>query len=535
MRFAAARTLTGSSLSCRLRSRCDSGDFRTHILTKITHEPHETPAAYSSLRSHILPSFLIHKGIPTPSGSSNIVRHGRRPLGVSMDGLEHPNGAWGTEEPAASPEGRIPPSGDAAAEIGEVVVRVRNIYRFIGISAAATLLLSACTSVVPGSAVLEAGDANPDGVDLSALNPGNYPTQPRPPRPPAGSREAGAVFEGQRMATFVVGPWEVDSSLIRIVSGNTTPLEDTASLWVNFPKAVQDVAGKHGYLTGFSSARSSESDQPTKVLINSVLRFPDAPSATAAATDMGAEAMAAEGRDKPYVPHPIPGHPEAVGMVGEVTRDDKTLATVQSFTPHGIYVLYQWSQAEVGGADAATAMVVRALDLGLPRIDSFRPADPWRFADLPTDPMNLLLRTLPLLPNDRYFSPMGSYPPQAALHYETDPIASTRLFETADVEAVAMINSVVYRTRDAESAHLIADFAAQQFKSVPTDRQAAGVPGIPDSRCFDRRSNDAAMKAAQSQFFCVVTSGKYSFKTSSQQLDDAHQRAAAQFLMLIAP
>jgi hypothetical protein len=167
------------------------------------------------------------------------------------------------------------------------------------------------------------------------------------------------------------------------------------------------------------------------------------------------------------------------------------------------------------------------------RIDAFVPTDPAKFADLPTDPMNLLSRVLPLAKTDKFYTSMGSYPPAAALHYEPDPIASERLFDTAGVDAVGRITTAVYRAKDAPGAKLVADFMAQQFTNGH-DQPAAGVPGLPDSKCIDRRENDVAKKAMQEQFTCIASAGQYAYETDTEQLEDAHQRMAAQYLILVA-
>lgn len=414
--------------------------------------------------------------------------------------------------------------------------RAWHLLRVAAVAGVVAVALSSCATVIAGTPRIAADTTNPDNADIGALRPGNYPTQPRQPRPRAGSQAAGAIFEAQRMAAATVGPWEVDPDITRVLSVNTTPVPTAASLWIDFPKPVPDIAEKHGYLTGFSSGRAAGMEEPTKTLILAVLRFPDEPSAAAAATEMAAEQMKVLLPDNVAVPTPIPGHPEAIGTTRPGTAKDKPTTVAEAFTAHGPYVLYQWTELENGGIDAATSMITRALDLSVPRIDAFRPTETWGFANLPSDPVNLLLRTLPLGPDDKAYPPMGSYPPAAALHYETDPLASSRLFDTAGVDGMSMINTVVYRARDPEAARLIADLATQQFKSGSNDdHPAAEVPGLPKSQCFDRRTDSIAMKAKQSQFYCVATAGKYAFKTSSQQLDDAHQQAAAQYLMLVSP
>ena len=118
-------------------------------------------------------------------------------------------------------------------------------------------------------------------------------------------------------------------------------------------------------------------------------------------------------------------------------------------------------------------------------------------------------------------------------HYEIDPIASQRLFDTAGLDAVGRISTDVYRARDAAGAQLIGDYMAQQFNNGK-DQPAPAVPGMPNAKCIDRRHNDIAMGAKQPDFVCIASADRYAYMTHSQQLDDAHQRTAAQYLMLVA-
>ncbi len=424
----------------------------------------------------------------------------------------------------------------AAKATGLHTAQTRQMLRLAAVACVAAMTLTGCARVPAGPAQSAAETVNNDDADVGALRPGNYPTQPRPSRGRAESKSAGARYEGQRMAAKLVGPWEVDPTLTRVISINTAPLESASALWVDFPKTVRDIAAKHGYLTGFSSSRGAALGAPTRFLTNAVLRFPYEEAASSAATAMAAEQMRVW-PDNPAVASSIPGRAGSIALARSgIGVNGQPTAVVQAFTSHGPYVLYQWVELEDGSGDDATALVARTLDLALPRIDAFHPTEAQNFANLPTDPLDLLSRTLPPEAHEVSHPAMGSYPPAAALHFETDPTASSRLFEAAGVDAVAMTNNVVYRTRDSEAAQLIADLAARQFSSGATnDRRTAPVPGLSKSQCFDRRTDDVTMRSAQLQFYCVATAGNYAFKTSSQQLGDAHQRAAAQYLLLVAP
>lgn len=73
-------------------------------------------------------------------------------------------------------------------------------------------VVAACATVVPGTPV--GADAGPQMVvDPTLLDTGTYPTKPRPALGIAGTPLKGAIVEAQRMANYVVGPWEVDPAL----------------------------------------------------------------------------------------------------------------------------------------------------------------------------------------------------------------------------------------------------------------------------------------------------------------------------------
>jgi len=74
-------------------------------------------------------------------------------------------------------------------------------------------MVAGCSTVEHGNAVRASGGPPPGTVDVTLLDPGNYPTKPLAPMGAAGTPATGALLDAQRMADFVVGPWEVDPAL----------------------------------------------------------------------------------------------------------------------------------------------------------------------------------------------------------------------------------------------------------------------------------------------------------------------------------
>ena len=77
--------------------------------------------------------------------------------------------------------------------------------------AASVVLVAGCTTVMDGAATRDPGYV-PGQVNVALLQPGNYPTSPR--KPPAPSIVLSVLVEAQRLAGYVIYPWEVDPGLI---------------------------------------------------------------------------------------------------------------------------------------------------------------------------------------------------------------------------------------------------------------------------------------------------------------------------------
>jgi hypothetical protein len=147
-----------------------------------------------------------------------------------------------------------------------------SVFTAAALAAALALLVSSCSSSVDsGSAVKATNDVAPGGaVDVALLDVGNYPTKPSPPLGSAGTVEIGAIVEGQRMANYVTGPWEVDSSLIRSYANSAVVLKNAAALKFVLPEALAAPASRRDFVAGFYTARE---DVDRKMLQNAVLRF----------------------------------------------------------------------------------------------------------------------------------------------------------------------------------------------------------------------------------------------------------------------
>jgi len=379
------------------------------------------------------------------------------------------------------------------------------------------LLSAACSAAVDGSAVKESGPPKAPTVDISKLDVGPYPTEPRQPLGVTGDPLRGVLVEAQRMANNVVGPWEVDPSLSGWFGFGATVLKSADALAAIGPEPFAVSAGQHGFINGFASARTAEGQ---KILVNAVLRFADQGAAAAAATEFGdIAAKTGEGVQRAQ----IPGHPDTQAASYTQTMDStgKKWSAVRAFTAHGQYVFMQLAQA-VDGLDPALGIVAKTVDLQGPAIDSFRATDPAEFADISLDPTGLLARTLPVLDKEATAIQNTTYEQRGALQFQNDPTRSAKLFSDTGTDLVAMAKTNVYQTKDSSTAPKIVDGFYAELQ--PTSQPAKPVNNLPDSRCLQLKDKS---------FYCLGAADRYAIETTASNLLDAQQQVAAQYAMLL--
>lgn len=352
-------------------------------------------------------------------------------------------------------------------------------------------------------------------VSPALLDAGTYPTKPRPPLGVSGNAGTGALVDSQRMADFVVGPWEVDDKLVDSYLSTYYVINTPDVLRQLGPESIVAAAGQHGLIGGFASARQ-ETDKTA--MVNVVLRFADPAAAVAASADMGAAAAKQPIKGVTPTPLSISGHPEAVASTYPFTPQgsDQARATVRSFTPRGPFVLMQFAQS-IGGLDTAAGLVAKVIDAQGTRIDQFKPAAD--LAAVPLDPTGLLARTLPAVANVP--AKNAVYGTRGAQHFQSNPVGSESLFDDAGISGVGMGGTNVYQAKDEASAKIVTNAFSQEVSSggaAPADAIAA----LPDSHCW----------APPKAFYCVAPAGRYAIEVQGAQLSDVHQQLAAQYVML---
>jgi hypothetical protein len=416
----------------------------------------------------------------------------------------------------------------------------RLLERGYGAALAATCVaaLVSCSTTVAGVAVKAPDHAEADGAIVALLDTGNYSTRADHPFGNAGNPRTGAMLEAHRLAVNVVGPWQVDAAYQHVALMNTTstsPLPEAKLLAQNNVLAdpMPDVAAAHGFITGFSSFRRASAK---KLLVNVVLRFPDADAAGAAAHEMADRYPHA---DAPPRPVTIERHPEAIATLYDYPDGGVGAA---SFTARGPYVLVQQLQIE-DRYDAGTAPVLigLALDKQEPLIDEFKPTDIAKLVDLPKDPTGQLFARTLRAPDGSAPYLIGVWEPSAWLNFEDDPIKAATLFDAAGVQAVSQQRTTVYQARDATGAtELVKQFAAD-MRATDRVHQTSGVTGLPQAQCFARQNAAELLEQPNPPlsflrvawpFKCVARADRYTFTAFSDNETDVKQQIAAQYRIL---
>lgn len=379
-----------------------------------------------------------------------------------------------------------------------------------------------CSTTIDGTATTAAGAGGWDGVEVALLDVGNYPTTPRPPLGVAGAPREGGWAEARRLATNVVGPWEVDPALTQYAQVDTGPVKASEGVNALLGAPMGDGLAGHRFVAGFSSSRHTGTG-PYKSLLNVVLELDTPADATAAVADMAAKSAALT---QPFDTKPVPTQPISIpryaGTAAVTYRWTAVYPTpgeprfsVTAVTAHGQYILAQ-TATSAQNPDIAAQLIATTLDLQQPLIDKFKPTPYDQLAQLPLDPDGLLARTLPKRSENEVVSD-GVYDAHGALHLEPDDAVHMQaLFKSVGVQQVAEVAELrVYQTPDAGSAaRIVADYSGPH--------RIGGISGMPKAKCFTETL----------AFWCVAGADRYAYFIQNEQETALHQMMAAQYRML---
>lgn len=360
-------------------------------------------------------------------------------------------------------------------------------------------------------------DAKIPEVDTSALRPGNYRTVPRSIeeiRTPLNI----AVLEAVRLGRVVPPVSGVDPQLVFVhhtSAGSYYAAEHPPSEYdegvgiANFSTAIP------GLVAGWSvNGQRREKTTLGRNASITLLRFTDA-----ARAEHAARILATSPRNKLVRAIEIPGHPRARGHVTEYN-------SVMTWTPHDAYLIYTYVGAGVDippDQRPLAELTKRLLDTQLENLRGYTPTPPAELAGLPVDVDGMLARTLP--PTDKGTAEAVITPAMARqLVGRTD--LTGRAFDDAGVDLVVRAEPWIYRTEDVSAAQrLQAHFVS---RLDPEYRIVESPPGMPRAYCAEHSEQTATLQ-------CIFTNDRYTVVLGGQQLQDLHQKAAAQYLLLETP
>lgn len=425
-----------------------------------------------------------------------------------------------------------------------------------------SLALVSCTSIIDGRAVTAPGSQNEAVV--SAMDTGSYSiTAGAPPGDAGSDRAAQSVAEAQRMAPFVVGPWDVDNSLVNqdFLASVTLAFATNLNAALAYPaiggpewtEPIVRAATAHGYVTGLISGRTQKDDDILR-LQNAVLRFPDPASAADAAREMAATTPPGELKLVSTVPElastsktlTSPWQPAnctefdsaQLGFAASAMLDNR--AVLRTFTAHGPFVLYQFiiRSSVVDACGVAT----RTLLAQQPLIDRYVPTEPAKMSGLPIDPSgHLWARTLWESGDSHTPWSAGVWEPSAWLHFaDQDPVKMAALFTATGVKWVSQRLTTVYEARDTAGAGHLADQLSADTRALPTVAPtSSGVAGLRTANCFTRGNwyamTSDLIKANEHvwwHFSCIAHADHYALVSYSNQEQDAKQQISAQYRIL---
>jgi hypothetical protein len=413
----------------------------------------------------------------------------------------------------------------------------RSLTRGLAVVVAAGGLaaaLSSCGSAVPGS-------AKPAEIDVRTLDVGTYPVDPLDIHDDDPPNNLDALqIGGLRLNEYVATAYDIDP---RMRVGLTLNSESFTSGSLVADLGPQDamtaIAKREDMYFGFESVGSDRSndvvpgDWPSQDTRNatsidlSVMQFPDPATATRAAGEFYAADF--DFNKAQNQPLRLDKYPDAHAQWRPGTP------VIRSFLAHGAYVESVVAFAPTADPANLIALSDKAYDTEGPLLDQLPPISDEDTLNLAWDPDYLLSRALNSGQDGdpQYDDENAVFGPRGILHYLPDRAYAKKIFTAINAQKFAKTgDALVVRTADAGSA---AKAVTDKLTPVPHHSIADAVPKLPESACVDNTNGANGMDIAlgeRTRFTCIVAYRQYVGYVDSNQLLDAHQRAAAQYALL---
>ncbi|WP_024800327.1 hypothetical protein [Nocardia sp. BMG51109] len=394
-----------------------------------------------------------------------------------------------------------------------------------------TLAAVALTFVVANTAACGSGEDHPPAdpaVDLSRLNVGNNPTQPKE-YGKATSLEQAKLLEAMRLGDHLPLPVEIDpavkyaapqaDSLARTFISFDTQLYHALS-----PADANRLNGEvKGFLCGFATTGQTDPVADLSIGVsNLVMLFENEQNATEAA-DLMARA------DLESTPGTTP---VGVGKYPAAHAQSTYPGELKSWYATGRYVIFSvaydnvMGQFEKADLSRATPYVEKSIEANTRAVQSFTPTPSDQLLQLDVDPDRMLGRALPTVTVDQSQRGIpGRYDRHGGLQFSADPQEDTPLFEETGVDRISWNGGFVYRARDAAGARRIAELKSAPSKQL---RTVEAPKELPAARCLGLK----VPSQYSINYYCTVSFDRYAARVAANQLADVHQRISAQYALL---
>ncbi|MBB5912803.1 hypothetical protein BJY24_001670 [Nocardia transvalensis] len=365
-------------------------------------------------------------------------------------------------------------------------------------------------------------------IDIKQLDLGPYSGQPHDMGTPK-NNEAARMIEAERLGNFVPLPMDIDPAFVHPAPFASLVFVDPKdSLLNNIIKVDTSRFAEDApdFISGFASYARNDPYNEGMELANTVMLFPDEQKAANAAAALERTDAGFNDRNQPVS---LPKYP------GVHAHWDPTVQSIGSWYATGRYVVYTWiydqAKAWLNKVDlpALTTLLQKSLDVVVPSIAKFTPHPPDTLMSQPIDDEAMLRRTLIRPKEDTggaWLNPPGVYNAHSALHFNSNPDETKKVFEDNGVDKFADYGNQLFRARDAESAKKVRDEFGGPTKHFHTAESPANLPV---AKCREYHGKE---KLAV-RYYCAVSYDRYAALAWGSQLLDAQQRISAQYAMLV--
>ena len=454
--------------------------------------------------------------------------------------------AWGPGGPtqvSGPPSGPVPdPSAASAFAAPAPEAKGNNRNKGLVITAAVVLVVALAAGIAiwkltgtapkDNSTVASVPALPPaPAVDVSKLDVGTYPTQPRSLPGPATEQE-GRYLAAFALAEAEVNPYAVDPQL-SFLYGTPVPDRKLAATAIsgNSTAITQPVLEQYGMVAAYivqgvpQRLEDFVRNPGGGALIDMVTAFPNPDSANRAAAAMDDADFAVN----PANQHaPIPGYPQAHA---HFQPNNRSMAATMAQGSLVVSILS--SDATANSVDALTQKVKAILDQQVPLMQNVIAPNDAALTSLPLDPDDMLRRAFVARDQPAISDSYGTIGPKAAIFCASSEAVKAGLYAQAGVDRCATTPTAqLLRAKDDSAANALLPKlvdASRQQGSI--DHDVASPDGLSEAKCYETK-NSLWADDANSRFFCWVSFGRYVAAVSSNEEKDARQRAAAQYAIL---